>query len=421
MSFAGVMSFDRLNELFETLRTSKLRTAVTSFSVAWGIFMLVLLLGAGNGIENGAEHQFRDDATNSLWVYRGTTSLPFEGHKLGRNVKLDDDDVEAIRRNIDGVDHITGRFYLQGQFTVSYRGTVSSFDVRACHPGHLYIENTTITSGRFINELDIAGRRKVAVIGPTAVERLFHKAGKPAVDPIGEWIDVRGTMYRVVGVFDDDGGDEEEKSKLYIPISTAQMVYGGAKQVHQIMFTIGDADVDESLAAVEETKHLVAARHHFSPKDKRAVRVNNNIEGFQRVVSLFARIRMFIWIIGIGTIIAGIVGVSNIMLISVRERTKEIGIRKALGATPFTIVSQIVAEALVVTGASGYLGMVAGLGLLQLVRDHVPPSEFFREPDANLGVVAGATLLLVVSGLLAGYFPARLAAKVNPIVALRAE
>ena len=409
------MSFDRLNELLETLRTSKLRTAVTAFSVAWGIFMLVLLLGAGNGIENGAEHEFRDDATNSLWVYRGSTSLPFEGQKIGRNVKLTDEDYDAIQRNVDGVGHITGRFYLSGQFTVSYKGTVSSFDVRACHPGHRFIENTIITSGRFINELDMQYRRKVAVVGPAVVSRLFKNA-----DPIGEWIDVRGTMYRVVGVFRDEGGEEEE-SKVYIPISTAQMAYGGASQIHQIMFTIGDADVEQSKAAVEQTKRLLASRHHFSPKDKRAIRINNNVEGYQRIVALFARIRMFIWIVGLGTIVAGIVGVSNIMLISVRERTKEIGIRKALGATPWKIISQILTEALIVTGVSGYVGLVAGLGILELVKANVPPSDYFRDPEANFGVVVGATVLLVVSGLLAGYFPARLAARVSPIVALRAE
>lgn len=409
------MSIDPLVELYETLRTSKLRTAITAFSVAWGIFMLVILLGAGSGIENGAEHEFRDDATNSLWVYRGTTSLPFEGHKIGRNVQLTDDDYDAIQRNVAGVEHITGRFYLSGQFTVSYKGTVSSFDVRSCHPGHQFIENTIITSGRFINDLDLRDHRKVAVIGPVAVDRLFHKA-----NPIGEWIDVHGTMYRVVGVFDDVGG-EEEQSKIYIPITTAQMAYGGASQIHQIMFTIGDATVPESESAVLETKRLLAGRHHFDPADKRAIFVRNNVDDFQRIVALFARIRAFIWIVGLGTIVAGIVGVSNIMLISVRERTKEIGIRKALGATPLRIITQILMESFVVTGTAGYLGLVAGLGALELVRAEVPPSDFFRDPEASFGVVVSATLVLVVSSLLAGYFPARLAARVNPIVALRAD
>lgn len=410
------MSLDRLYELFETLRTAKLRTAVTALSVAWGIFMLVVLLGAGAGIQNGAEHEFRDDATNSLWVYRGTTSLPFEGHKIGRSIKLDDDDYAAIKDGIDGVERITGRYYIQGQFTVSYHGTVSSFDVRACHPDHQFIENTVVTSGRFLNALDLSERRKVAVVGPVAVERLFK--GK---DPIGEWIDVNGTMYRVVGVFEDEGGEEEE-SKLYIPISTAQTAYGGASQIHQLMFTIaGGDDVEHASSVVEETKRLLAGRHHFSPKDKRAVRVRNTIEEFQRVVLLFRRIRVFIWIVGIGTIVAGIVGVSNIMLISVRERTREIGIKKALGATPWAIVSQILLESLIVTGVSGYGGLIAGVGLLELVRTKLPPSDFFRNPEVDLSVVLGALALLVFSGLLAGYFPARLAAKVNPIVALRAE
>lgn len=407
---------DRLYELLETLRTAKLRTAVTALSVAWGIFMLVVLLGAGAGIQNGAEHEFRDDATNSLWVYRGTTSLPFEGHKIGRSIKLDDDDYAAIKDGIDGVERITGRYYIQGQFTVSYRGTVSSFDVRACHPDHQFIENTIVRSGRFLNDLDLVERRKVAVVGPVAVERLFKGS-----DPIGEWIDVNGTMYRVVGVFEDEGGEEEE-SKLYIPISTAQTAYGGASQIHQLMFTIGGGDdVEHASSVVEETKRLLAGRHHFSPKDKRAVRVRNTIEEFQRVVLLFRRIRVFIWIVGVGTIVAGIVGVSNIMLISVRERTREIGIKKALGATPWAIVSQILLESLIVTGVSGYTGLVAGVGLLELVRTKLPPSDFFRNPEVDLSVVFGALALLVFSGLLAGYFPARLAAKVNPIVALRAE
>lgn len=407
---------DRFHELYETLRTAKLRTAVTALSVAWGIFMLVVLLAAGAGIQNGAEHEFRDDATNSLWVYRGTTSIPFEGHKVGRFVKLTDEDYEAIQKNIDGVERITGRYYIQGQFTVSYKGKLSSFDVRACHPDHRFIENTEVIDGRFLNDIDLSERRKVAVIGPVAIERLFK-----GNDPLGEWINVNGTMYRVVGVFDDDGG-EEEQSKIYIPITTAQMVYGGASQIHQIMFTIPeDADVEKSEAIAQETTRLLAGRHHFSPKDKRAVRVRNTVEEFQRIVALFERIRTFIWIVGIGTIVAGIVGVSNIMLISVRERTKEIGIRKALGATPWTIVSQILLESLVVTGTAGYLGLIAGLGLIELVRKHVPPSDFFRDPEVNLVVVGGATVLLVFSGLLAGYFPARIASKVNPIVALRAE
>ncbi len=406
---------DRFRELGETLRTGKVRTAVTALTVAWGIFMLVILLGAGKGVQNGAEHDLEDKATNSLFLYRGTTSIPFEGHRIGRNVKLDDDDYAAIKDHVDGVDHITGRYFLSGQYSVSYKGVVSSFEVRATHPDHLFLEQTIVTSGRFLDPLDLTEKRKVVVVGPVAVQRLFK--GR---NPLGEWIDVAGTMYRVIGTFTDEG-DDDELAKLYIPITTAQMVYGGGREEHQIMFTLGDASVDESLAAAKQARVLVAHNHHFSPDDSRALHVRNNLEDFARIVALFARIRLFIWIIGVGTIVAGIVGVSNIMLISVRERTKEIGVKKALGATPWAIISQILLEALVVTSISGYAGMVAGVGLLEAVRKYVPPNDSFRNPEADLTVVAGATILLVLAGLLAGYFPARLAAKVNPIVALRAE
>ena len=409
------MISDRFRELFETLRTAKIRTAVTALSVAWGIFMLVILLGAGKGVQNGAEHEFRDKATNSLFIYRGTTSIPFEGHRIGRNVNIDTDDFDAIHRNVDGIDHISGRYYLQGEYRVSYKSNVSSFDVRAVHPDHLWLEQTIVLTGRFIDDLDLKERRKVVVIGPVAIQRLFK--GR---DPLGEWINIRGTMYRVVGTFTDEG-DEDELAKLYIPITTAQMVDGSSKRIHQLMFTLGDATTEESEVRATETTRILARRHHFSPDDTRAIHIRNNLEDFSRVVALFSRIRLFIWIVGIGTIIAGIVGVSNIMLISVRERTKEIGIKKALGATPWTIISQILLEALVVTGTSGWLGMVSGVGLLEIVRTKIPPTDFFRDPEADLAVVLGATALLVFSGLLAGYFPARLAARVNPIVALRAD
>ncbi len=408
---------DRFYELYDTLRTAKVRTAVTALSVAWGIFMLVILLGAGRGIQNGAEHEFRDDATNSLWVWRGTTSIPYEGHKPGRRVRFDLDDYDAVLHELDGVEDITGRFYLPGEYTVSYRGTVASFEVRAVHPGHRQLENTTIREGRFLNDLDIAERRKVAVIGPAVVDRFF--ADNDTV--LGEWIDIKGTMVRVIGIFEDTGGEEEEQ-KIYIPITTAQMVYGGGREVHQLMFTLpGVKDIERSQEKVAETTALFASRHDFAPKDKRAIRVRNTFEEYQRVAGLFSKIRLFVWIVGVGTIVAGIVGVSNIMLISVRERTKEIGIRKALGATPFVIVSQVLFEALLVTGLSGYVGLLSGVALLEVATKHLPPAPFFRNPEADFGVVVMATLILVFAGLLAGYFPARLAAKVSPSVALRAE
>jgi putative ABC transport system permease protein len=411
-----MLDLDRWQEIGQVLRRRKLRTALTAFSVAWGIFMLVILLGAGAGLQHGAEYGFRDDATNSIWVYPGRTSVPHEGHAVGRPVQFTNDDHDAVHEAVRAVEYITSRFYLEGQFMVSRGERHASFDVRSCHPDHRYLENTIVVAGRFLNDLDVRERRKVAVIGPTVVAALFA----PHEDPLGAWIDVRGIPYRVVGVFEDTGG-EGELRKIYVPISTAQMAYNGQNRVHQIMFTLGDADVEQSRIIADEVRGLLARRHDFSPADKAAVRVSNNLEQFQKFLDLFRMIRLFTWVIGIGTILAGIVGVSNIMLISVKERTREIGVRKAVGATPSAIVGLIVQEALVITAVSGYIGMLAGIGALELAARLVPKSDFMRDPEVDLGVVVGATLVLVASGLLAGYFPARRAARINPVEALRAE
>ena len=406
---------DRWLEILETLRTSKLRTAATALSVAWGIFMLIILLGAGRGIQNGVTKNFRDDAVNSIWVYRGQTSKAHAGYGIGRRIRFQNADFDALHEAIPEIEHSTARFYLKGEFTVRYRAEVSSYEVRACHPGHQFIENSIITAGRFLNNVDLRDRRKVAVIGPRVVDRLFGRRR-----PVGEWIEVSGTPYRVVGTYTDEGW-EGELAKIYIPITTAQTAYGGGTQIHQMMFTVGDASAKDARRIAEQTRRLLAARHRFALDDERAVRVRNNVESAERVFQLFASVRVFIWIVGLGTILAGIIGVSNIMLISVRERTREIGLRKALGATPRAIVNQIVLESLVITSASGYAGLVAGLGVLALVRRYVPPNDYLLNPDANLGVVVGATLVLIASGVLAGYFPARIAARINPVEALRAE
>jgi len=410
-----MIDIDRYREIVDSLRTAKLRTFATALSVAWGIFMLVILLGAGRGIQNGVANNFRDDATNSLWLYAGRTAKAHAGYGVGRRIEFDMRDFDALLQSVEQIEYATGRFYLSGQFTVRFGSNVSSFDVRATHPDHQYIEKSIITAGRFINETDLRQRRKIAVLGPKVVEQLFGRR-----DPIGKWIDVNGAAYRVVGTFTDDGW-QSELSKIYIPITTAQTVYGGGERIHQIMFTIHDASPETARRIESQVRRLMSARHDFAADDERAMRVRNNVERAEKIMGLFAGINFFIWIVGIGTILAGIVGVSNIMLISVRERTKEIGIRKALGATPRTIVSQIVVEALLITSISGYLGMTVGLGVIELVARYAPKNDYFMNPEANLTVVVAATVLLIICGVLAGYFPARLAARIQPVEALRAE
>lgn len=269
-------------------------------------------------------------------------------------------------------------------------------------------------SGRFIDDLDIRHRRKVAVIGPSVKTALFGKA-----EPIGEVINIRGVTYTVVGVFEDQGG-EGELRRIYIPISTAQLVYHGGNRVHQIMFTTGAASLDESQAMAQRSREVLAQRHLFNPLDRRAVQVSNNLIQFRKLMDVFDWIRSFVWIVGLGTLFAGIVGVSNIMIISVQERTLEIGIRKAIGATPASIIRMIVIEALLITAGAGYVGLTAGMGCVELAQRYLTDNEYVRNPSVDVRVALLATLLLVLAGALAGVLPARKAAQVRPVVAMRA-
>ena len=409
-----MISIDRWQEIFDTVRRNRMRTALTALSVAWGIFMLVILLGAGDGLENSVEEKFADDAVNSVWLFAGKTSKPHEGMPIGRQIQLTNADYELIRK-LPGIDRITARFGLMGDSTVTYGDKHAAFEIRAVHPDHLYLEKTVMVEGRFLDDLDIRDKTKVAIIGREVEKVLF--GGKP---PMGEHLQIGGIAYQVVGIFEDAGG-EGELRKIYIPISTAQAAYGGTDKVRQIMFTMTSATVADSQRLEGEVLSMLSARHKFAPDDKRAVRMRNNVENFAEVSQIFRYVRIFLWIVGIGTIIAGIVGVSNIMLISVRERTREIGLRKAVGATPGSLIALIVQEAVMLTAVAGYLGLVAGVITLEVATRLMPKNDYIANPSVDLGVALGATVLLVIFGTLAGYFPARRAARINPIAALREE
>ncbi len=414
-----MFEFDNWQEIYHTVKKNKLRTFLTAFSVSWGIFMLILLLGFGTGLQNGVESQFSDVATNSLWLNAGQTSIPYKGTKPGKQIRLDNEDFGQIMQQVREVEFITGRFYCYGEFTVRYKDKYSSFEVMGCHPEHQFLENQTAVKGRFINEIDWKQRRKVAAIGTKVAEGLFGEE-----DPIGKEINVRGIMYKVVGVFKDGGGDEEMR-RIFIPISVAQLTYGGTNQLHQIMFTVGNASVEESNIIKQNVVSLMSQRHKFSPEDTRALYVWNNVEEFQKFSSLFDGIRIFVWVVGFGTIIAGIVGVSNIMLIVVKERTREIGVRKALGATPSSIVWLFLQESITITLIAGYIGLLAGISLMEFINWAIInfgiETEFFKNPEVDLSAAASATIMLVIAGAMAGFFPARKAAKVNPITALKDE
>jgi putative ABC transport system permease protein len=321
-----------------------------------------------------------------------------------------------MKQEIPYIDKISGRLNVWQDNTVSYKKEYGNYDIIACHPGYGYYETLDIQEGRFINEDDITGFRKVVVIGLPVKEALFK-----GENPIGKYIQVSGVPFKVTGVFSDVGGDRDMQ-RVYVPLSTAQRVYNYGNKIFTIGIVTEDIGIEESQAMAEDVRHTLAQKYKFDPEDQRAVFVWNNLENYIKLMTLFASIRLFIWIIGIGTIIAGVVGVSNIMMIVVKERTQEIGIRKALGATPWSIVSLILLESVLITSFAGYIGLVMGVGLLELIAPVFENSDtFFKNPEVDVMTAFGATVVMIVSGMLAGFVPARKAAAIQPIEALRYE
>lgn len=409
------MNLDSLIEIYYVVRNNRLRTALTAFSVAWGIFILIVLLGAGRGLKNGAQKQFEADATNTIWVDAGRTSMAYNGYQPGRQIRLTNEDMELIMKRLGtGIDKKSGTAQGYMMKTMRYGNQKASFMCRSGYADHNYLENLKVTEGRFINQADMDQFRKVCVIGQPVKEAFFKNE-----NPIGKYLDVQGIAFEVIGAFYDPGRGDMDR--IYIPASTSQKVFNGQNYLDVIWLGTGDLPVEQGSALAKEIVKLMAARHGFSPDDPNAVSAYNNRENYERIMQLLTGIGIFIWIIGIGTIIAGVVGVSNILMISVKERTKEIGIRKALGANPFSIVWLIMQESLIITSVAGYTGMVLGVLVLELFKTYVPDSDFFQNPDVDFSVAISATVVLIIAGLLAGFFPAMRAARINPIVALKDE
>ena len=412
-----MFDLDIWQEILSTVKKNKLRTFLTGFSVAWGIFMLIILLGSGHGLENGFTKQFSSSATNAIWIWGGRTSVPHAGLNPGRQVRLNNDDYDRVLNQIDEVEYISGRFNIWWGSELSYGKEVHSFGIRNVHPDYSHIEQVEMVDGRFINPLDIAQKRKVVVISTLVRDALFGQAGD--INPLGTYIKVNQTPFKVVGIFTDDDGRDDNMRTVYIPISTAQIAFSGGNRLHQLVVTVDAQTLEETQDTERRIRQGLAATHMFDPDDRRALGTYNSFENYQSVMTISRGISLFIWIIGIGTIVAGIVGVSNIMLIVVRERTREIGIRKALGASPGSIIGLVLFESVVITTFAGYIGLVSGVGLLELMSGI--ETDFFMYPSADIKVALSATLLLIVSGALAGFVPARRAAAIKPIDALRDE
>jgi len=410
-----MFDLDKWQEILSTIRQNKLRTFLTAFSVAWGIIMLVILLGSGYGLENGVRKEFEGDAVNYLSINPGMTSVAYKGTRPGTPIQFTNEDRDLLTR-MPGVTSSSARTRIFGSGIISYKNEYGAFDIFCCHPEYAIVESLRMTSGRYLNQADIAQTRKVVAIGKIVAEALF----KNGEDPLGKYIKVNDLLFKVVGVFDDPGGDRD-MSRIYIPISTAQKAFNRGNFINNVCVIMDGATPEQSLKAEEAIKQTLSVKHHFDPADTRALFIFNTISNYQRFMSLFASIRTFIWVIGIGTIIAGIVGVSNIMMIVVKERTKEIGIRKSLGATPASIIGLILQESVLITAFAGYCGLVIGVVLLEVVGNNMPNVDYFANPEIKLNVAISATLLLIVSGVIAGFVPARKAASVKPVEALRDE
>lgn len=401
------------NEIFATISANRLRTFLTAFSVAWGIFILIILLGAGQGLRNGAQKQFESDAVNSIWINGGTTSIAYAGFQPGREIELNNEDYNSTHIK-SPENKITAASVGEGNKTLVYKNKNGSFFTRSCMPDHDYLENCKIVEGRFVNNNDIDQVRKVAVIGLPVQEALFVKE-----NPIGKYISVDGIPFKVIGTFTDPGRGDNDR--IYIPVSTMQRAFNGQNKLNVIWLSTGDATIEAGNSLADEIKNELARKYQFDPKDANAINVYNNSVEYERIMNMLNGIKLFVWIIGIGTLIAGIVGVSNIMMIAVKERTKEIGVRKAIGATPSSIIGMIIMESVLITSVAGYLGLMAGVGILELAKKFMPPSDFFLNPEVNFNIAIAATVLLIIAGGCAGLFPALRAAHINPVLALRDE
>jgi putative ABC transport system permease protein len=416
-----MFDIDKWQEIFATIKKNKMRTFLTGFSVAWGIFMLMILLGSGNGLSNGVASNFMNDAVNAMWIWTGETTIPYQGMKTGRPIQFKNEDQEIVQK-VSGVGVTSGRYFM-GNTRYSYHKESGEYTTVTCQPELKDVENLILNEGRFINKIDILQNRKVVVLGADIKTALFKDS-----TALGEYVNINKVPFKVVGICTEPGSTRNRNA--YMPLSTAQMIFNGSNRLHNLALTINAETLEESQAIEEQIRNSLGRQHKFDPKDEGAIGLYNKLENYIQTMRIFQAIKIFIWIIGIGTLIAGIVGVSNIMLIVVKERTKEIGIRKAIGASPASVIGLILLEAIMITTVAGYIGLVMGTGLMELINYFMvqsagatpdPQGTIFMNPTVDINIAVSATLLLIVAGAIAGYIPAKRAASIKPIVALRDE
>lgn len=405
---------DRWQEIFQSLSKNKLRTFLGAFTVALGIFIFTVLFGMGNGLKNTFKAFFTDDATNTIFVWAGRTTKAYKGFKEGRRIQFRNNDIELLKKELgDRIEYITARIY-KG-VTARYKNESGSYTVRAVHPSHQYLENTIIDEGRFLNEEDIRKKNRVVVIGRLVKDDLFKN--KPA---LGKFLEMNGITYKIVGVFSDTGGDNEERL-IYSPVSTVQLIYKNTDEIDQINLSFNRAlGASGAARLAKDIERILKDKHTVSKQDRGGIRVRSVFDNYQQNMQFANMLQIIVLWIGIGTLFAGAISIGNIMVFVVKERTKELGIRKALGATPGSIVGLILQESVLITAVAGYIGLLIAVFALSRMGNSLE-DYFITDPQVDTSTIVTATVILVLVGAIAGFIPARRAAKIKPVVAMRED
>lgn len=405
---------DRWTEIFETIGKNKLRTFLSGFTVSLGIFIFIILFGLGNGLKNTFQEFFLDDASNAIFLYPGKTSKPYKGFKANRRIEFRNDDLRDIKENFSFyLEHLTPR--ITRNALTRYKNQSNNYSTRGVAPGHQFVEKTILMKGRYINQSDISRKTKVAVIGRMVAKDLFKSE-----EAIGKFINLGSSAFKVVGIFQDEGGDNEERN-IYIPFTTRQLIEKSNDKVDQIILTyrkelgyLGAMGLENGLKKYFKEKKSV------SPEDPNGFYIRNIADDLRETQQFAVVLQLIVSFVGLGTLIAGIIGISNIMVFVVKERTKELGIRKALGATPNSVIKMVLQESVFITIISGYLGLIFGVLVLENIGVKLD-KYFIKNPFIEISTALIATVVLIIFGAIAGYIPAKRASSIKPIIALRDE
>lgn len=417
---------DQFQEIFATLHKNKLRTTLTGLSVSWGIFILIVLLGAGNGLRNGVMENFGSRAVNRINISTATTSMPYNGLKSGRRLHLSNPQLDVVQNDIKESQLVSPAVYINKP--IAYGAEYANYSIKGVAADFFHIEGIIILpyNGRFINELDVKNSNKVIVLDKKIAETLFKDES-----PLGKYVKISNVMFKVIGI--NSKAELWEGSSAYIPLSTAQGVFKPDNRFSEIIFTVKGLETKEANDSFNDfLRNKMSRSLNFDPNDGQAMWIENSQRDYIESQKIFGGINIFLSIIAIFTLIAGIVGVSNIMLVTVKERTREIGIRKAIGAPPASILKSIILESIIITSIFGYIGMMAGIGLTEAINflmeqsvsqsgGDEPSMSIFKNPTIDVSYAVMATILLIISGVIAGYLPARKAVNIKPIEAMRQE